>query len=522
MKKRFLSLALALILTLAFVPAASASGYTMVIQPTYEAAEYFSEGLAAVRLNDKWGYIDKAGNVAIAFKYDYAGPFSSGIAYADVIDYDAEVVISYHIDKSGNVTRQWETPLDELYEGEHYYFSEGLSVFLFGELDEGGKYGYVDEDFNTVIPPRFDYAYDFHDGVAAVMIDEKWGYIDKAGNDVIPFRYDWALSFCNGLASVSINDKWGYINKAGNTVIELIYDVAYDFYDDWAVVGNGGKFGYIDKTGKVVIPLQFDLAIEFSGDYAPVRFGDYTTGKWGFIDKTGKLVVSPEFDDVNIYYYNAGFQEGLAAVKVGGYSTGKWGFIAIDLANPPPAGPLDGAAEWAKPELEQALEIDLIFEEMIGKWTQPTDRTLAAKVIVYLIESLTGVSIDVIAEELGFDMNDKFIDTDVREVTFLKASGISNGVDGVRYDPTGIFNRAQMVTMLGRMAKFIFEVDTDIYPKGSEKFTDVPDWADEFVGWAVDADITRGVSDTLFDPYDTLSNQHTGIFTYRAFKNFSQ
>jgi WG repeat protein len=33
----------------------------MVIEPKYDLTFHFSEGLAAVKISDQWGYIDKTG-----------------------------------------------------------------------------------------------------------------------------------------------------------------------------------------------------------------------------------------------------------------------------------------------------------------------------------------------------------------------------------------------------------------------------------------------------------------------------
>ena len=40
----------------------------------------FSEGLASVELNGKWGFINKTGKEVIPLKYDDAYPFSEGLA----------------------------------------------------------------------------------------------------------------------------------------------------------------------------------------------------------------------------------------------------------------------------------------------------------------------------------------------------------------------------------------------------------------------------------------------------------
>ena len=182
--------------------------------------------------------------------------------------------------------------------------------------------------------------------------------------------------------------------------------------------------------------------------------------------------------------------------------------------------PLDGAVNWARNELHLAFCNDLIIDDMIGKWTQPTTRQVAAEAIVRLLESVTGKTIVEIAQENEYDLTDRFTDTTNNYANFLKQSGISNGVDGVRYDPEGTFTRAQMVTMLGRMAKGFLGVDTESFPKGSTLFKDVPDWADEFVGWAGAVGITDGIGGGRFDPNGTLQNQHTGVFIWRTFAHY--
>ncbi len=52
-----------------------------IIPCTYDYECNFSEELALVRLNDKWGYIDSAGNVQIPFKFQKAEPFLTGQAF---------------------------------------------------------------------------------------------------------------------------------------------------------------------------------------------------------------------------------------------------------------------------------------------------------------------------------------------------------------------------------------------------------------------------------------------------------
>ena len=52
----------------------------IIIKPQFDEADSFSEGLAAVRVGAKYGYIDKQGKIVIKPQLDCAGPFSEGLA----------------------------------------------------------------------------------------------------------------------------------------------------------------------------------------------------------------------------------------------------------------------------------------------------------------------------------------------------------------------------------------------------------------------------------------------------------
>jgi len=51
----------------------------LVINPQFERAEVFAEGLAAIRL-DKWGHVDGSGKFVINPQFDEAASFANGLA----------------------------------------------------------------------------------------------------------------------------------------------------------------------------------------------------------------------------------------------------------------------------------------------------------------------------------------------------------------------------------------------------------------------------------------------------------
>ena len=52
----------------------------------YDYTGIFSEGLASVKLNDKWGFLNKGGKEIIYLKYDYAEDFRNGLARVETND----------------------------------------------------------------------------------------------------------------------------------------------------------------------------------------------------------------------------------------------------------------------------------------------------------------------------------------------------------------------------------------------------------------------------------------------------
>lgn len=215
----------------------------------------------------------------------------------------------------GYANRDNRLVLPPLYD-EARYFSEGLAFVRIGE-----KTGYIDASGKRVI---FKGGGDFHDGLAVVtekddeyIMDagEHWNYINTEGKVVLRTDFYRAHSFSEGLAAVMPDESGGavFIDKSGNIAIDEEYGYASDFQEGYAVVMIGQKWGFIDKKGEPLTNFGYDAARDFVDGKAAVLTGD----RWGFIDKSGREIIPPQYDDVGP------FSEGLAKFKLGG----KWGFV---------------------------------------------------------------------------------------------------------------------------------------------------------------------------------------------------
>ena len=245
-------------------------GY-FVIPPQFTDAEGFSEGLAVVEKNEKYGYIDKNGTFVIAPQFEYANSFTEGVA---IVFIDGKHHI---IDKQGHTLV---TLADNITNVEP--FSDGMAT-----IEKDWKYGYVNHEGKVVIPPQFDYSGPFIDGLAGVEIEEKYGLIDKNGKLVVPAQYDDADYFSEGVMPVHIDGQWRFVDGQGNTLAILgdKYDTVVCLVEGRASVLANHKHGAIDKSGNLVIDIRFDELGHFSEGLAYARIGN----THGFVNPSGEF-----------------------------------------------------------------------------------------------------------------------------------------------------------------------------------------------------------------------------------------
>jgi tetratricopeptide (TPR) repeat protein len=116
----------------------------------------FHEGLLAVKLGDKVGYVNTLGKIVVPPRFDRA-----------------------------------------------YDFHEGLAAIVNGDLG-----GYIDHTGALVISARYRSIGEFSEGLAAVQINDRFGFIDKSGNLVVKPAFESVQPFSQGLAQVGSSRVW--------------------------------------------------------------------------------------------------------------------------------------------------------------------------------------------------------------------------------------------------------------------------------------------------------------------------
>ncbi len=218
---------------------------------------------------------------------------------------------------------------------------------------QNGRYGYINYSGDVVIPPIFQHAEYFYNGLAVVQEGKKYGYINPKGERVIKAEFDSARNFSEGLAAVAAigNDSilyWSFIDTTGKVLnIDLpgICTVT-DFHDNRALIhlcdGTFSDYYIINRQGKTVFtpdsyyideakPTQFSEGymrvvlpgnlrtfvdtsgklwskgtFEDAGDFKEGFAWFVENGQYGFIDKQGKIIIPAKFEAVS------DFSEGFA------------------------------------------------------------------------------------------------------------------------------------------------------------------------------------------------------------------
>lgn len=270
-----------------------------VIQPEFEKAFPFQNGVAKVQMGGKWGFIDSYGKWVIIPKYDNVNDFFEGLALVELgpdkyyINYCDSICIDLgrEYKKAGNFKEGKalaQRSIDNRYgfftknggfhalnSGYSYVgeFNNGLAVIEVLNCFPPGKYigkryngyGYIDSLFSWSIPPVWEAAQPFQkNGIANVKISGKWRTINSEGDTLSYALFDSIAPFSDGMAIVAKKEdcclKYGAINERGQLTSKCKYLHLSKYQYGISIFNNGHlDYGVIDKNGRVLFKGQFSM-----------------------------------------------------------------------------------------------------------------------------------------------------------------------------------------------------------------------------------------------------------------------
>ncbi len=310
MEKRTLSLALALIFCFALALPAFADGetergvlsYSVVIQPQYEDARQFNDGLAAVKKNGKWGYIDTDNKVVIPFQYDMAWNFAEGkaIVMPEISETFEHSVYDENYTQAGTETVYYGKLgfIDET--GKYTPFMVDTYDGSFDWQTYEGTIGELRESHEFEIDAYDDSMFAFSNGYALFWTDYGMSYLFKSDGHTFPA---YMLS-PDGLMSEGLVPFGGVASGAGwmdenGKIVKYFED--FSAASDRAYRNGDQSYTYISR----VLPFQNGLAPVWQ---CTTTVEGYTsTYKLGFMDRNFNWVIQPQY--TNYFYHFRGTRD---------------------------------------------------------------------------------------------------------------------------------------------------------------------------------------------------------------------
>lgn len=370
----------------------------MVIPARFERAEPFSEGLAAVRIEGRWGFIDPEGRVVIQPTFEMVGRFWNGLAEftvgdrAGVIDRNGDVVLEPCLTRAVPLTdrvvlayeaperRVWSyldrgSPSDSarlpnsfglfsidgnwikpqgLHGGMLFGPREKGLIWVRAALESGGipsAYGLMNSSGEWVIPPRYKEVTVVAIDRAAVSLSENdeengWragnvGLIDSTGTYIVePGIYAYfGSAYKSDLIQVSKDRKRGYLTRNGQLVGEALFDAFKPFDGNTQLVRLGDEWKGLRLADGKIVDNPREGRLVFTDRPAGFKL-IYSGEKYRIVDASGSLTSSHEIDA----YFGDINADAPLGLKIGD----KWTFALTDgrLMHDPPI--YDGAGTFVE------------------------------------------------------------------------------------------------------------------------------------------------------------------------------
>ena len=178
----------------------------------------FQDGMAAIKIGGKYGYINENGELLINPEYDSFNNFCNGYA---VVKKD---------DKEGLINRQ-------------------------GDI-------IIDCKYNILIP--------FSGKQCIYKLKDNWGIIEENGEIIkITEKEEDRISKTGSekLLSLRQNGKIGFINTKGELIVKPVYDDFRSFINGLCPVSKNGEWGIINENGEEILKPQFLNIIQIGKNF---------------------------------------------------------------------------------------------------------------------------------------------------------------------------------------------------------------------------------------------------------------
>jgi len=264
-----------------------------VIEPQYEKAFPFQNGVARVKQGDAWILINGKGKRLTRNAYQEIGDFRNGVA----------LVSRQEAGKRGPLYGLIGEKGQEVVKPEYPYFTPdpNHAVFIAGREDAGGAggskiaFGILDREGDVVVPIGFTAVREQGFKVFAVKTESgKWQAYNAAGARVFNGAYTDIKDFDEELATVKQDGRWGILHVSGKEVVKPNYRSIVKRTRHQYELAGFTQWKVINQQKNVVLAMEYENVQPVS----PVLYSYQLEGKKGLLNEKGDPITEPLFDEV--------------------------------------------------------------------------------------------------------------------------------------------------------------------------------------------------------------------------------
>lgn len=135
----------------------------------------------------------------------------------------------------------------------------------------------------------------------------KRGYMNRFnGKIAIPAKYNKAWVFSNGVAAVMQGDSVCFIDHSGKAVNDKKFaynpkNSGYVYHGDYCAIAiDNGNMGLIDKSGNWAVKPDYQWIVSETKNFWRARKGDNLSGLWYAINDKAEVITESGYPDISI------------------------------------------------------------------------------------------------------------------------------------------------------------------------------------------------------------------------------
>ncbi len=182
----------------------------------------------------------------------------------------------------------------------------------------------------------------------------------------------------------------------------------------------------------------------------------------------------------------------------------------------------DSPVSWAEKEVEEAIGLQLVPEDMQSNYEQDITREEFCILAVKLVEEKTGMTVTDYIHSQGLQLPEKspFVDCNHPDVIAANVLKIVDGTSATTFAPDNWLTREQAAKVLSATARALGEnIQADC-----PVFTDdqaIAGWSKPYIGYVYNANVMKGVGENKFNPKGGYQRQQAYMTILRLLKSLN-